>query len=79
MFLDWDGTIEYSAWPDAPKYRTIPLSKLIDDPGKYLADKTYCRITLDVSITYEEANFIKETFSGVMMDLCFNVNVFMHT
>ena len=24
-------------------------------------------------------NFTKETFSGVMMDLRFNVNVFMHT
>ena len=63
MFLDWDGTIEYQAWPDAPKYRTLPLSKLIDNPEKYLADKTYARVTLDVGITYEEANFIKETFA----------------
>jgi len=63
MFLDWSGDIEYAAWPEAPKYRTVPLSKLIDDPGAYLSDKTYCRIALDVGITYEEANFIKETFA----------------
>lgn len=63
MFLDWDGTIEYMAWPDAPKYRTISLSRLIDKPDEVLQDKTYCRITLDVGITYEEANFIKETFA----------------
>ena len=28
-----------------------------------IIDKTYCRVTLDVGITYEEANFIKETFA----------------
>jgi hypothetical protein len=28
-----------------------------------LGEKTYCRVTLDVGITYEEANFIKETFA----------------
>jgi len=61
--LDWDGTIEYLQWPDAPKYRTLTLSKLIDNPDQYLSDKTYCRVTLDVGITYEEANFIKETFA----------------
>ena len=50
-------------WPDAPKYRTIPLSKLIDNPEKILSKKTNCRVTLDVDITYEEANYIKETFA----------------
>jgi DNA repair exonuclease SbcCD nuclease subunit len=63
MVLDWNGDMEYLPWPDAPKYRTLSLSKLIDDPDKYLSDKTYCRVTLDVGITYEEANFIKETFA----------------
>ena len=28
-----------------------------------LSNKTHCRITLDVPITYEEANYIKETFA----------------
>ena len=28
-----------------------------------MGEKTYCRVTLDVGITYEEANFIKETFA----------------
>lgn len=63
MFLKWDGDIEYKTWPDAPKYRTIALSKLIDKPEQVLSNKTHCRITLDVPITYEEANFIKETFA----------------
>jgi hypothetical protein len=62
-FLKWDGTHEYMTWTDAPKYRTIPLSKLIDRPEEILSNNTYCRITLDVPISYEEANFIKETFA----------------
>lgn len=64
MFLDWNGTYEYLAWPDAPKYRTVPLSKLIDDADNILSNKTYCRITLDCPITYEEANFVKESFAA---------------
>ena len=45
------------------RYRTVPLSRLIDEPEKVLNDKTYCRATLDIAISYEEASFIKETFS----------------
>ena len=63
MFIKWGGQPEFVKWPDAPRYRTIPLSKLIDNPDKILAPKTHCRITLDVPISYEEANYIKETFA----------------
>lgn len=63
MILDWDGTYDLLNWEDGPKYRTVPLSQLIDDPDSVLGNKTYCRITLDIPISYEEANFIKETFA----------------
>jgi len=63
MILEWGGVPEYRNWPDAPRYRTLPLSKLIDNPGEYLNRNTHCRVTLDVPISYEEANFIKETFA----------------
>jgi len=63
MILEWDGEPQYINWPDGPKYRTLPLSKLIDNPDYYLSENTYCRVTLDVPISYEEANFIKETFA----------------
>ena len=62
MKLDWDGAPAYINYP-GPRYRTVPLSKLIDDADTILNDKTYCRATLDVNISYEEATFIKETFS----------------
>jgi len=63
MLLEWGGTPQHIDWEDGPRYRTIPLSKLIDKPEEYLHKKTYCRVTLDVPISYEEANFIKETFA----------------
>jgi len=63
MLLEWGGVPQHIDWEDGPRYRTIPLSKLIDKPEEYLHKKTYCRVTLDVPISYEEANFIKETFA----------------
>jgi hypothetical protein len=62
MYLEWDKEPEFFTWKDAPKYRTIALSKLLDDPDKYLVPKTTVKITLDIDISYEEANFIKDTF-----------------
>lgn len=62
MFLEWDKEPEFFAWPDAPKYKTIALSRLLDNPEKYLLPKTSARISLDIDISYEEANFIKDTF-----------------
>ena len=61
MFLDWDGKPEYVNY-EGPRYIVLNLSDLIDGPEKYLNSKTYCRAVLDVPISYEEANFIKETF-----------------
>jgi DNA repair exonuclease SbcCD nuclease subunit len=62
MILDWDGVPKYIDWPDCPKYRTIKLSRLIDEKDAIIKSKMYLRVTLDIDITYEEANFIKETF-----------------
>lgn len=61
MFLEWGGEPVYVNY-DGPRYIRINLSDLIDAPEDYLNDKTYCRAMLDVPISYEEANFIKETF-----------------
>jgi hypothetical protein len=62
MILDWGGVPQYIDWPDCPKYRTIKLSRLIDEKDAIIKSKMYLRVTLDIDITYEEANFIKETF-----------------
>ena len=52
----------FKTWPGAPKYRVLTLSQLLTDPYAYVDDKTYAKITIDLDITYEEVNFLKETF-----------------
>ena len=64
MILEWGGKPEYHIWEDAPKFRTIKLSDLIDRKDDVLKSKMYLRVNLDLPITFEEANFIKEDFSS---------------
>jgi DNA repair exonuclease SbcCD nuclease subunit len=62
MMLEWGGKPEYKSWPRQPTYRTYKLSQIIDTPDTLLRDKMHCRVTIDLPITFEEANFIKEQF-----------------
>ena len=62
MFMEWGGTPQFRAWPDAPKFRTLKLSQLLDDKEKLMQSKMYLKVHLDIDISFEEANFIKETF-----------------
>jgi DNA repair exonuclease SbcCD nuclease subunit len=62
MLMDWGGVPEYIDWPDCPKFRNVKLSYLIDNRDTYMKSKMYLKVHLDIDITYEEANFLKETF-----------------
>lgn len=62
MLLEWGGKPEYRVWEDAPKFRTIKLSRLIDEEQTVIKSKMYLKVNLDIDISYEEANFIKEKF-----------------
>jgi hypothetical protein len=62
MMLEWGGKPEFKSWPGQPVYRTYKLSQIIDNPEGLLREKMHCRVTIDLPISYEEANFIKETF-----------------
>ena len=64
MILDRenDKEPEYINWPDCPKYRTTTLSKLLDPDNDMILPNMYLRVTLDLPISYEEAQFIKETY-----------------
>jgi len=62
MMLEWGGTPEFKTWENAPKFRTLKLSTLIDDKDTLIKSKMYLKVNLDIDITYEEANFLKETF-----------------
>jgi len=60
--LEWGKPVEYHAWQDQPRYRVYKLSELLDENNTLLGDNMHVRIQLDIDISYEEANFIKETF-----------------
>jgi DNA repair exonuclease SbcCD nuclease subunit len=62
MMLEWGGKPEYKTWPNQPVYRSYKLSQIIDTPDQLLREKMHCRVTIDLPITFEEANFIKEQF-----------------
>ena len=64
MILDRENNREpeYINWADAPKYRNVTLSQLIDNKDALIKSKMYFRVTLDIPISFEEATFVKETF-----------------
>ena len=62
MILEWGAKPEYKTWPKQPTFRTYKLSEIIDNPDGLLREKMHCRVTIDLPISFEEANFIRETF-----------------
>jgi DNA repair exonuclease SbcCD nuclease subunit len=62
MTLEWGGVPNYINWEECPKFRTVKLSKLIDEKDTIMKSKMYLKVHLDIDISFEEANFIKETF-----------------
>jgi DNA repair exonuclease SbcCD nuclease subunit len=62
MTLEWGGEPQFIDWPDCPKYRSVKLSDLIDKADTIMKSKMHIKVNLDIDISYEEANFIKETF-----------------
>ena len=62
MTLEWGGEPNFIDWPNCPKYRTVKLSDLIDKADDIMKSKMHIKVNLDIDISYEEANFIKETF-----------------
>lgn len=61
MILEWGEDPEFHAWPAQPLYRVYKLSDILDNPEGLLLPKSSVRVHLDIDISYEEANFIRET------------------
>lgn len=62
MLLEWGGKPEYITWDEQPRFRTVTLTQLIENPDYYLNSNTFIRVTVDVDISYEESTFLKENF-----------------
>jgi hypothetical protein len=64
MILEWGGTPQFINWDNCPKFRHVKLSELLDQKDQIMKSKMYLKVNLDIDITFEEANFIKETFTN---------------
>jgi DNA repair exonuclease SbcCD nuclease subunit len=62
MFLEWGAEPVYVNWADCPRYSVFSLKELLDNHQTLLNEYTHARVKLDISISYEEATFIKENF-----------------
>jgi hypothetical protein len=62
MVLEWGQQPEFYSWPDQPKFRIYKLSEILDNPAGVLTKDSHVRVHLDIDISYEEANFIREQF-----------------
>ena len=62
MILEWGEDPVYHAWPDQPTYRVLGLSEIVSEPEKIFKPRMHARINIDIDLSYEEANYIKETF-----------------
>jgi DNA repair exonuclease SbcCD nuclease subunit len=62
MTLEWGKEPVFHAWPGQPLYKVLKLSQVIDHAPDLLAKNMHVRVELDIDISYEEANFIKDTF-----------------
>jgi len=62
MILEWGKEPEYHAWPDQPTYRVLGLSEIVDHAADVFKPRMHARVNIDIDLSYEEANFIKETF-----------------
>lgn len=60
--LEWDKQPEFYNWNEMPTYKVVQLSDLLDNADKILKPNMHVRVNLDINVSYEEANFIKETF-----------------
>ena len=62
MILEHGGIPQYINWEKMPVYRQYKISTLLDNADEMLKENMYVRVGLDLKISYEEANFIRETF-----------------
>jgi len=62
MILECGGEPEYHAWPGQPLYNVWDLSHVIDHADEILKPNMHVRVQLNIEISYEEANYIKENY-----------------
>jgi len=62
MIMEWGEEPTFHSWPRQPVYRVHKLSEILEEPQSHLLIDSHIRVHLDIDISYEEANFLRETF-----------------
>jgi DNA repair exonuclease SbcCD nuclease subunit len=62
MILEWGKDPVFHKWADQPLYRTMSLSQLLNEPDKMLCQKLTARVTLDLDISFEEAQVVRDEY-----------------
>jgi DNA repair exonuclease SbcCD nuclease subunit len=60
MTLEWGEDPEFHSWPNQPLFRVYKLSDVLENPEGLLLPRSSVRVHLDIDISYEEANFLRE-------------------
>lgn len=63
MMLEWGKEPDFKAWPQQPTFRTMTLTDVLTKPETVLREKLTARVTLDMDITYEEAQVIRDQYA----------------
>ena len=50
----------FKKWPGSPRYRTLTLSQVVEDPTAHVDELTFAKITIDIAASYEDVHFIKD-------------------
>ena len=61
MILEWDKEPAFYSWPRQPLFRVYNISDVLENPEGLLLIDSHVRVHLDIDISYEEANFLRET------------------
>ena len=62
MILEWGQEPRYQAWPGQPLYNVWDLSYVMDHAQEILRANMHVRVQLDIEISYEEANLVRDTY-----------------
>lgn len=60
---DGNERLEFHDWPDCPQYVKCQLSETLKDPKKFLFPKARVKCMMDIEISYDEANYIRDRFT----------------
>ncbi len=59
MILEWGSQPTFHSWPDQPRFRVYKLSQILENESLLERDM-HVRVNLDIDVSYEESNFIRE-------------------